>query len=237
MILTRKYSPRIGDFNSEGDISLRAVLELLEQIGFYHSEAVKDKLMAVQDVEIAWVLAEWTVKLVGNIRPGQELTFNTWVTGKPSASSTMREMEVLDENGSPVLQALSRFALFNTETGKLTRITPELFGNYQPEPAAKNEYPSGRMKEKGEYDREELVTVRKADMDFNGHVHNSVYMDYAREVIKTPRKEIGYFRISYKSPVKEGEVLTVKHGMGEEEWVEIFHPDGTLCTIIHIGKK
>ena len=237
MIFTRKYSPRIGDFNSEGDISLRAILELLEQIGFCHSEAVKDKLMAVQDVEIAWVLAEWTVKLAGNIRPGQELTFNTWVTGKPSASSTMREMEVLDENGNPVLQALSRFALFNTETGKLTRITPELFGNYQPEPAAKNEYPSGRMKEKGEYDREGQVTVRKADMDFNGHVHNSVYMDYAREVIETPRNEIGYFRIGYKSPVKEGEVLTVRHGMGEEEWVEIFHQDGTLCTIIHIGKK
>lgn len=238
MIFSKKYSPRIGDFDQDGALSLRSVLELLEQIGFCHSEAVKDRLMAVQDVEIAWVLAEWTVKLLVPIRPGQELTFNTWVTGKPSASSTMREMEVVDENGAPVLQALSRFALFNMETGKLTRITPELFGNYQPEPAAKNQFPGGRLREKGSYDNQAQLVVRKSDIDFNGHVHNSVYMDYARELLEFPSDKIAWFRVGYKNPVKAGETLTLRHSREDSmEQIELFHGDGTLSTIIAVGAK
>lgn len=235
MIFSQKYTPRIGDFGEDGRLSLRSILELLEEIGFRHSEEVKDSLMAVQHVEIAWVLADWTVKLTSPVQPGQELTFSTWVTGKPSASSVMREMEATDETGHPVIQALSRFALFNVETGKLTRITPELFESYSPEPGAKNQFPGGRMKEKGEYDAEITLTVRKADIDFNGHVHNSVYMDYAQELIQTPRERISYFRIGYKTPVKAGEVLTLKHSLGEEEQIEIFHEDGRLCTLIVIG--
>lgn len=237
MIFTRKYSPRIGDFGQDGALSLRSVLELLEQIGFCHSEEVKDRLMAVQDVEIAWVLAEWTVKLLRPIHPGQELTFSTWVTGKPSASSTLREMEVLDEAGSPVIQALAKFALFNVETGRLTRITPELFGNYEPEPAAKNQFPGGRLREKGQYDDELLIPVRKGDIDFNGHVHNSVYLDYARELMKTPVGQIAWFRVGYKTPVKEGETLTLRHSQEGEEQLELFHEDGTLATIIQVGAR
>ena len=238
MIFSKKYSPRIGDFDEDGSLSLRSVLELLEQIGFYHSEAVKDRLMAVQDVEIAWVLAEWSVKLLVPIRPDQVLTFNTWVTGKPSASSTMREMEVLDEGGAPVIQALSRFALFNVETGRLTRITPELFANYEPEPAAKNQFPVGRLREKEVYDRQTQLIVRKGDIDFNGHVHNSVYMDYGTELLETPGDRIAWFRVGYKTPVKAGETLTLRHAREEGvEQIELFHSDGSLATIISVGVK
>lgn len=236
MIFTKKYSPRIGDFGKDGMLTLRSILELLEQVGFCHSEEVKDKLMAVENVEIAWVLAEWTVKLGGNVRPGEELTFNTWVTGKPSASSVMREMEVLDSAGNAVIQAMSRFALFNVETGKLTRITPELFESYRPQPQPKNSFPSGRMREQPAYDTQTQITVRKADMDFNGHVHNSVYMDYAQELLAMPREHIGYFRVGYKTPVKEGEVLTLK-ALGQGEKMGIFHQDGTLCTLLEFGDK
>lgn len=238
MIFSKKYGPRIGDFDRDGMLSLRSVLELLEQIGFCHSEAVKDRLMAVQDMEIAWVLAEWSVKLLAPIRPGQELTFNTWVTGKPSGSSTMREMEVLDESGAPVIQALSRFALINVETGKLTRITPELFGNYQPEPAVKNQFPGGRLREKGIYDNQTQLIVRKGDMDFNGHVHNSVYMDYARELLEAPSDRVAWFRVVYKTPVKAGETLTLCHAREEGvEQIELFHGDGSLSTIIAVGAR
>lgn len=146
--------------------------------------------------------------IISETMPGEELLFHTWVTGKAPTSSVIREIEVCNKNEEPILFAMARFVLLDRSTGRLTRISSELFESYLPEQNVKHDFNTSRMCESKEYQKETTLKVRKADVDFNGHVHNTVYMDYAEEILQT--QKLSAFRIGYKLPVKLGEVLTVK---------------------------
>lgn len=52
MLFSRTYSPRIGDYNSEGTLSLRSILEMLEDVASCHSEAVKDNVIEDSKTEL-----------------------------------------------------------------------------------------------------------------------------------------------------------------------------------------
>ncbi len=233
MIYTKNYQPRIGDYNRNGKLSLRSVLELLEDIGSCHSDAVKDSVIEGSQNGIAWILTEWNVEFARQPKPSEELTINTWVVGKAPASSVIREFEMTDTDGTPVIYAMARMVLVDMASGRLTRVSPELLASYSPEEAVKHEFSSERLRECKEYDREIAVTVRNADIDFNGHVHNTVYMDYAEEILQA--QNISAFRIGYKTPVKSGEVLTVKAAKAEKETIGIYHADGTVATVVEVS--
>ncbi len=232
MMYSEKVQFRIGDYNCRGRLSLRAILELLEDVGSRHAETVNDDIIASAESGIAWILTDWNTEIVRHPKADEKLLVNTWVIGRAPTGVVTREFEVLDKDHKPIIYAMARFALFDMSTQKLTRVTPEFLGKYFPEPALKHEFSRNILREKSEYENEYEILVRKTDIDFNGHVHNTIYMDYVEEIMRTA--EVGGFRVVYRSPVIAGERLILKSICGDKENVGIYNYDGKVCTIIEI---
>lgn len=176
MFYKEKYIPRPGDYNRNGKLSYEAVLQILENTAGNHSAYSGDSIADANKSGIAWILTEWRVVIVRRPENGEPLNITTWVRGKAPAGSVYRDFTLTDENGTEVIRAEAKFALFDIASSRLTRISEELFASYLPED--KTVFDNLRkLRAPSVFTAETEIGLRRSDIDFNGHVHNTRYID------------------------------------------------------------
>lgn len=212
MFYSELYKPRPSDYTKKGKISFEAILQIMESVADNHSESVGDSVAEANKKGIAWILTEWWVKIIRRPENGEKLHVTTWIRGKAPASIVYRDFLITDENGSDIIEAEAKFALFDLNTKSLVRVDEELFMSYQPE--KKNIFDNApRLRSANTYDDETEIGLRNSDMDFNAHLHNTRYITLALEGLKNADSR-GYdfseFRIAYVKPVQEGNTVQIK---------------------------
>ena len=133
MFYSELYKPRPSDYTKKGKISFEAILQIMESVADNHSESVGDSVAEANKKGIAWILTEWRVKIIRRPENGEKLHVTTWIRGKAPASIVYRDFLITDENGSDIIEAEAKFALFDLNTKSLVRVDEELFMSYQPE--------------------------------------------------------------------------------------------------------
>ena len=123
------------------------------------------------------------------------------------------------------------------QNGKLVRITPEMMGNYNPEPELQHTFRFAKLKEPAVYDREKPLAVRITDIDFNDHVHNTVYFDYALDMLENTQEFISGFRILYKKPLMYKDTATVKIANTDGGCTVGIYKEDVLYTLVEIKKQ
>lgn len=234
MFYNEIYQPRISDYDRNGKLSYEAILQILETAGSHHSDTVGDSVIEGSQSGIAWILTEWRVQVLRRTDSKEKLQIATWVRGKAPASTVFRDFILTDENGNEVIRAEAKFALLDLAAGRLTRISEELFASYLPEDKTVFDTAASRLRAPAEFDYEQTITLRKSDIDFNGHVHNTRYMDFALEVLPAEiykKRNISDIRIVYAKPVKEGSVVTIKKLDEEKRYLICVYSDDVLCTL------
>lgn len=236
MYYFESYIPRPSDYNRNGNISYEAVLQILETAASDHSKSAGDSIADAYKNNIAWILTEWRVKIIRRPEYGGALNITTWVRGKAPASAVYRDYLVTDENGTEVIRAEAKFALFDLATSRLTRISEELLDSYQPE--SKTVFDdSQRLRAPSEYTSETELKLRRGDIDFNGHVHNTRYIDLAMEVIPNEifyNDDFSEFHVLYYKPVLEDSVVKAQyHTDGVSHLVTIF-ADNVRCSLVEL---
>lgn len=208
-----RYIPRPSDYNRNGNLSYEAILQVLETAENDHSRSAGDSITDANKNGIAWFLTEWQVKILRRPRNGECLNITTWVRSKAPASTAFRDFIISDNDDIEVIRAEAKFALSDLKTSKLTRISEELFASYQPEDKEIFEF-SQRLRTPTEYSVETELKLRRSDIDFNGHVHNTRYIDFALQALPMDsfdRDSFTKIRISYKKPVTENNTVTMKY--------------------------
>lgn len=209
MIYRNTLSTRINDFDVNGNLNLSAILVLMENIGDEHSTAVTTNTVAMSVNGIAWILSEWRVEIIKHPTHSDKPTFETWVSGSAPTYRTDRNFTIKDENGNIMVKGVSQLALFNLRENTLVCIDEELMSKYQPEEKGVFEKRLPKLRPPKEYTNEIPFPIRKTDMDYNGHVHNTDYLKFALEALPDG-KTVSSFRIAYYKPVKFGNDLTLK---------------------------
>lgn len=233
------YQPRVSDYDRDGKLSYEAVLQILETAGSHHSDNAGDNVIDGSQSGIAWILTDWRVQIIRRTDSKEELHITTWVRGKAPASTVFRDFILTDRNGGEVIRAEAKFALLDLAAGKLTRISEELFTSYQPEDKSVFDTASPRLRAPVEYDFEQTIELRKSDMDFNGHVHNTRYMDFAMEALPDDvyKNDIAEFRIVYMKAVKDTSCVTLKQVLTEAGRIICIYSAEELCTLILLRER
>lgn len=94
---------------------------------------------------------------------------------------------------------------------------------------------SQRLRTPTEYSAETELKLRRSDIDFNGHVHNTRYIDFALQALPTDsfdRESFSKIRISYKKPVTENNAVTLKYISQESKETVGIYGDGILCCLV-----
>ena len=237
MFFTEDYLPRLDDYDRGGRLSYEAILQILENVGAHHAARASD---AVAAGGLAWMLLDWRIAVAR--RPGlfEPLQLRTWSRGKATALTTDRDFMVTDTAGGELLRAEAKFALVDVQAQKMTRISDELTRAYEPE--AERVFPDDapRLREPEAYDVVLPVALRRSDIDYNGHVHNTRYISLALEALPEAAYRADDFRslrIVYRAPVRADSRPEIRRAAAEGGWrFTIAAADGTVCTLMELRK-
>ena len=228
--------PRPSDYNRNGRLSYEAILQILENAAGNHSANSGDSIADANQNGIAWILTEWRVQIIHRPENGESLNLTTWVRGKAPASAVYRDFLLTDENGTEVIRAEAKFALFDLATSRLTRISEELFGSYHPEEKTVFE-DAQRLRAPSEYTLETELQLRRSDIDFNGHVHNTRYVDLALEALPNEifvNDDFSELHILYYKPVLEHSAVKAQYYADGLSHLVTIYADNVGCSLVEL---
>lgn len=228
------YQPRISDYDRNGKLYYESILQILETAGSHHSDTVGDSVIEGSQSGIAWILTEWRVQVLRRTDSKEKLQITTWVRGKAPASAVYRDFLLTDETGAEVIRDEAKFALFDLTTSRLTRISEELFGSYQPEDKTVFE-DAQRLRAPSEYTSETELKLRRSDIDFNGHVHNTRYVDLAMEALPNDifaNDDFTELHILYYKHVLERSAVKAQYHFDGSSHLVTVYADNACCSLV-----
>jgi len=208
MVYSNKFYIGYSDITKSFGLSDTSILKLFENIASMHSKIANDD---ITQSDSRWFLTGYKVKI--NKRPayGQYVSINTW-SREMKGIQASREFEIYDEAGELCIRGLSNWVRINIKTGRLERITQEVYDAYQSEPEKTNFGSSWleKLKEPETSDFEKEFHIERNFIDANNHMNNVYYMDLATIILPEElyqNKEIKEFEIMYKSAIKYDETV------------------------------
>ena len=240
MIYREKAETRLYDFDSDGYLTLTGMLRIMENTASHHSNTVMDELAAKQLNGFSWLLTEWHVEIIKTPSRSGGITVETWIINAESSARSIREMRLSDDEGNVLIIAEMTFAAYNINEGRVLRLTKAFLAQYRPESERLFKCSPPRLAIPKEYDAELSVPVRRGDLDFNDHVHNTVYMDYALEALPgelIKSRRVSSFRVIYHHSVKYGDPLTLRTKRTGSKWLTGMYVGGKLYCAVEVSER
>lgn len=226
MIFSEPCRFQYNDFNANMQLTLRAMLYQFEQAGSHHSEAVGDRMNDQLKRGISWIITSWRIHINRRPQYGEKISVNTWVVGHKNGGLLMtRCFSLSNESGEELVTADGAYGLYDFNLQTLTKMEPDLYDLYKPETRMlyKRRLPRIRLPETME--TVFPLTIRRTDTDYNGHVHNTYYLNFALEAIAEEdywNEAINDVSIIYKNPLKLGDPAEVQcHYSAEDKTYSI----------------
>ena len=229
MIFKEKFKMGLKDIDKNNLLKNRAILEYLENIGSYHSDVAGYGAEYTGKTGIAWVVLGWKLKVLKRPQYGQELEIHTWAK-LGSKVATFRDFEIYDNNQNLCAIATSKWTMVDIRKGKITKIDDDVINAYEVE--TKNVFPElelEKLKIPSNFEYKTEYTIKRKDIDINGHMHNLYYLDLAYEALPEEiyeKRPFDNVNIQYKKEIKLGEKIICKYAKVENKYnVTIFSED------------
>ena len=197
----------MADMN--GHIKLPDVILLSLQVSGMQSIelGVSDKTI-LEEHNLVWIITDYDIEVVRLPRFGEEITIETEALSY-NRLFCYRRFTIYDESGQEIIRMLATFVLMDRDSRKVHAVEPEIVAPYQSEFDKK--LIRGPKYEPLEEPISKDYHVRFYDLDMNGHVNNSKYLDWIFEVMGAdfltqyiPKK----INLKYVKEVRPGGVIT-----------------------------
>lgn len=206
----KTYLIRSYETDRDGFLRIITLWNILQDMADTHAEQLGFGLSFCLKNNLTWFGTNYHVQINRLPKLHEEITVRTWPSVKKKIGA-VREFEICDSNGRPLIVASSLWILIDVRQRKPIAVDKAL-PDYQPlqERAVNSEFSKIQIPETAK----SLTTerVRFDDIDLNGHVNNAVYplwatesMDPAYRLTHQP-KEI---EINYKKECLLGENVEI----------------------------
>lgn len=221
MKFEREYLIGVEDVGKSNKITNLAYLKYLEEIACSHSATCGFGVNDIETKKKAWLLMDWKLKVIERPIYEKKLNIKTWArTISNNSFFSYRDFEVFCDN-KLVAIATSKWVLYDFELNRITKLTNEIYGQYNPENIHVFEKEDiDRIKEPINTNFEFDYMVRRADIDINRHMHNLNYLKLAYEVLPENiyfGEELNNVRIMYKHQILFGENIRCYYSKEKEK--------------------
>lgn len=180
-----RLSKEINYFEIDPNFHLKlgSLFKLLQEAAILHSERVGMGAKAVSKKGVTWVLSKMGIDIERYPLYKEKIEILTWSTGLKGLKA-FREFEVYA--GEQKIAAVSSvWFLLDIQSKKIQRVPPELIDIYTTETDIALQRNLDNWKTDASFtpEREISLTTRSSDYDPNGHVNNSVYIEYLETLI------------------------------------------------------
>ena len=197
----------MADMN--GHIKLPDVILLSLQVSGMQSIelGVSDKAI-LEEYNLVWIITDYDIEVVRLPRFAEEITIETEALSY-NRLFCYRRFTIYDESGQEIIRMLATFVLMDRDSRKVHAVEPEIVAPYQSDFDKK--LIRGPKYESLDEPISKDYHVRFYDLDMNGHVNNSKYLDWIFEVMGAdflthyiPKK----INLKYVKEVRPGGVIT-----------------------------
>lgn len=157
-----------------------------------------------------WVISKWKLEIKRPIKQYEKISIKTWASSFRKIYA-FREYQVSDEGGNIVAKATAVFVLVDLKEKKSALIPEEFIFRYD----LKDEKSFDKIEKILEPEKTSIVDefkIRPRDIDVNGHVNNSVYLDWIENAINANRTDlfIEELNIVYKKEIRNKDIVFIK---------------------------
>lgn len=208
MIYQKEYAVHTYETDVRGLVKASALFNYLQDSAGEHAGRLGVGVLDLFKRNMTWVLSRYHVLIHRYPAMGARLEVTTWPSGKRGLFAT-RDFEVSDGGGSPVLSATSSWMVIDLVRKQPVKIDEAIAIPYALDKRALDD-PFGSLPVPAAREFEVPFRVESAHIDWNRHVNNTVYIQWALEavppdVLKTSRAV--EFEVSYRAEAFYGDSI------------------------------
>ncbi|GMO23155.1 MAG: hypothetical protein Ta2B_02260 [Termitinemataceae bacterium] len=209
-IYEKEYCITVGDVDKSQGVKPSYLFEVFQEITTIDGDRQNIGIGQLQQFGMAWVLSRLSVVVDKRPMFGQTVKASTWPRG-PEKLFMLRDYLIKDKSEEVVVRARSRWLLLDTE--KRRPLRPSAL----PIPVPLNDGCDALICDYVPAKREGLQKVMErtavySDLDFNGHVNNSRYIQWVQDAVDPKLIEDAdkmRIDINYVSEIRIGETLNM----------------------------
>lgn len=236
MFYQHEVKPLADTWGINGKITLTAILNMLDDAAMQHASSTGDDVLARSQKAVNWIMTGWDIRILDLPKNNEPVKIKSWVNSNISISSSIREFLLMDTNGNVYIKAQAYISIFDLTRNRPVRLTDEDLARYKPEPLTVIDNPVKKIAAPTSFSTEKQIVIRRSDIDFNGHVHNTNYLILAMEVLPEnlyDEQNFQAIRINYKKPLLLNDTATIKLAATEQGYVVGIYKEGLqLCCLI-----
>jgi acyl-ACP thioesterase len=190
------------------------LLYYLEDAAIAHSESVGNGVAQIKAEGLAWILNRWHLQMDRYPILGEKVIIETW----PSSFERFygrREFLIRAMTQEIIGRATSLWIFYNIATKRPCRIRSEFGEVYGLDPLRAIDDPFDPLQAigAGTEEGEQEFSVRRSDIDTNGHVNNANYLQWMLEVVPEDiyqNNHLASLEIQYKKETTYGSSIRSK---------------------------
>lgn len=238
MIFTLPVHTRVEDFDQKGLLTPPALLSIFENTASRHADLVGYSVMRESlCCGMAWVVTNWRIQILRAPSYEENFSASTWLRNGPRQAT--RELLLKSESGELLARGQAKLCMVDRRTGSPMLPSPERMAAYRPETDGAFPDRLPRLRPPASYADAQTVTLRRSDMDYNNHLHNTAYLNLALDAAPPEVLSQGVrgIRISYRSPLRRGDPLVLRGTPQDGGWIVSFLREGEVCALVALNEE
>ena len=226
--MTVDITPQMTDKNGKMRIGeLARQMQTITEAHFDRDAGIKNE--ELQKLGISWVISWSDIQLIRLPKAGEKVLLRIW-PGKNKAIMYTRKYAMYTLEGEPLMATASLFLLMDQHTRtaaaqpeQMKDLTPVILEGEPKPPKMKQVMPAT-------YAGQKQRVVQPEEIDYNGHLNNSHYLDWTEELKDTVFKQKAETKeiwIQYSKELKEGEEVTLNYLLEDQTMYLSGIHDGT----------
>ena len=173
---------RYSETDSEGQLTLNALLNYFQDCSTFHSEDVGLGIGYMKEIGQAWVLSSWQIVVDRYPRLGEKVKIVT-LPYELKGFLGYRNFAMLDEEENYLAKANSLWSLLDMTTGKPVAVNEAMHEGYGIDEKLDMDYAPRKITVPEGGQLLEPIVVKKHHLDTNHHVNNGQYVNIAMEYL------------------------------------------------------
>ena len=200
---------RYSECDENGKLSLASMMNYLQDVVLFHSEAIGMGPEYLIERNRAWYLIGWQIVIERMPKMFEKITLKT-SPNKTSGCFCNRNIMIEDANGEYAVKANSVWVYLDLERNTFARPDKEQMDRYGTMDPIDMDYAPRKIDLPDELKEAGDIKVGASLLDTNKHVNNVKYVELAREVLEKETIDVRELRVEYKKQAYLGDVLHPK---------------------------
>ncbi len=216
----KKYLIGSNDVDQFLELKLPSFFKMMQEIATEHAERLDIGKANTLDKGLFWVITRIELEIIKPPRYLQNVVLTTY-PGDDLRFVFPRYFLLEDESGSPLIKASSTWMVLNKQTHNVS-LNP--FNGFKaPVEHQEGELPLPKKVVQGESTLVETRKVRYSDIDLNGHLNNTKYIDYIIDLHDSDfykKNRIKHFLINYEKELMDNDILNLFSDFQNPEYIK-----------------